>query len=284
MPKLGSPCGKEHPFTVRIAAAQGVPRARTFQFDFGAHYEISAVLSPTDPAQRGIIDGRVTVRGEVHEQPPLHVLVVPVRLGLELPDDPARVTSIDPELVANSARTEVGDYLPVPVGGVTATVAPVLDLRSLAWDPADRTANTKLLEQQLQPYVHSARGSPGVTRVVAVLSARDTQVTDAANYGALAGTQLIYGRSETLEQANALAHEIAHTIPKSWSDDEMVRDCGQNFHNQAGHRKKVAHGLRLLKSGAPVRQRMDGESIMSSGPWIDQCTYNNVARGLGQAE
>ena len=44
-----------------------------------------------------------------------------------------------------------------------------------------------------------------------------------------------------------VAHELVHTLPNGWADDEMVAECGLNYHNKE---KPVANGIRLLRGGA----------------------------------
>ncbi len=285
--EVGAPCGAEHRFTLSVDATTGLPQHRTFTFAFAAHYQIEAKIRVTDPFARGIgIDGSVVVTGGVVEEPHLNV-VVPVRLGLESPSDADNptATAIDPAKVAREARLHLAELFPLPPDGVSAFVRKrELDLRDEHLDSMSFDAAESLLEQRLEPYVKGADALPGVSRVVAVLSARDTQALPLRDHGAQAYSQhLVVGRSEALEQVTVLAHEITHTIPfhPAWTDTDMLRDCGKSFHNRKSS-QKLAHGIRLRDGEKPVRQRLDVGSIMSPGDWVDQCTYKHLVDGLIQ--
>jgi len=286
--EVGAPCGAEHRFTLSVDATTGLPQHRTFTFAFAAHYQIEAKIRVTDPFARGIgIDGSVVVTGGVVEEPHLNVVVVPVRLGLESPSDADNptATAIDPAKVAREARLHLAELFPLPPDGVSAFVRKrELDLRDEHLDSMSFDAAESLLEQRLEPYVKGADALPGVSRVVAVLSARDTQALPLRDHGAQAYSQhLVVGRSEALEQVTVLAHEITHTIPfhPAWTDTDMLRDCGKSFHNRKSS-QKLAHGIRLRDGEKPVRQRLDVGSIMSPGDWVDQCTYKHLVDGLIQ--
>jgi hypothetical protein len=77
-----------------------------------------------------------------------------------------------------------------------------------------------------------------------------------------------------------VAHELVHTLPYAYSDDEMKALCGRSYHNEKGGPE--ANGHRIRTYGLETRTRMrSAASIMNfrsygvqmTEVWINQITY-----------
>lgn len=80
------------------------------------------------------------------------------------------------------------------------------------------------------------------------------------------------------------AHEIAHTLPQFlFSADQMVAQCGLDYHNKDG---TFAQGIQAMKLSKPIsgeqRYGWPEDPMQGSGDdaWITQCTYDNLITAL----
>jgi len=86
------------------------------------------------------------------------------------------------------------------------------------------------------------------------------------------------------ESWDTVAHEILHTLPEGWSEDEMQAECGRAYHNKSD---PVAHGERITEDSVPsARDRkagmisLMGPSVSEATVWNDQCTYWHLTKML----
>ncbi|MFC1774750.1 putative metal-binding motif-containing protein [Nanoarchaeota archaeon] len=77
-------------------------------------------------------------------------------------------------------------------------------------------------------------------------------------------------------------HELAHTLHFVWSDNEMINDCGINYHNQ-NPPLYLADGIQTSFEGQPIRYRYDQFSdimTITQDSKMNLCTYYHVLNVL----
>jgi hypothetical protein len=277
---------------VRIPAPRGIPE-KPFRFDSPLPYELKAELVRDTGLSTGLfmsVFGRTQVlRGPT-------VSFVPVQLGVA---DPS-VAAAAQKLALESSR-RLPDFLPLPPEGLPAVVKPAFDLSGaslgIKWleDRKEEAAAAAVMNA-----LNTAAFLEDADRVVGVVSKKDlltflasappTPTKGRVKPSALklphAGTQLsskvvLVAADEPVE---TVAHELLHTLPDGWSDDEMVQECGRAYHNRED---ASANGVRIDTDGAPAaRERKSGMTpVMGpgappSGSWLSQCTYAHVLKEL----
>jgi hypothetical protein len=74
--------------------------------------------------------------------------------------------------------------------------------------------------------------------------------------------------------ASTVAHELIHSLPYLWSDDQMIKEFKKSWHNSAD--KKDGNGLQIMRCRerrAHVPAVMGGQEY---APWITQASYYHL--------
>ncbi|MFZ5826615.1 MAG: stalk domain-containing protein [Bacillota bacterium] len=189
--------------------------------------------------------------------------------------------------LAQETGLHVPDYFPIAPNSVLATARDSFhDLR----EPFVRVIEATLDEPDLGKVLDAIReqalvaelnalyvGSAwlgGFDRVVVVLRKNDFTLSGMDGAVAFAPSQKVVFVLPTGNHWD-VAHEVVHTLPHLWSEEEMAAACGVNYHNWG----RFGNGHRIILGGAENRERKErypglmGPATREADYWIEQCTY-----------
>lgn len=248
-------------FQIREAAVEGFPATSTFKFTGAGSYNVKAELIRIDTgAPTGL---EMSVHGMVSTTQGPVVNFLPIRLGSSTNPDQLQETT---EQLSKSSAMYVPDFYPLAPGGLPTQV---LGLRNFTEDSipaisgglfgsASYYRSEKLLTR-IEETVTASAFLQGAGRVMAVLDEPDFRTIEGQDTAAAtfargikpARSSLTFSWKVTFLHTKAtiknVAHELVHTLPNGWADDEMLAECGLDYHNKE---KPVANGIRLLRGGA----------------------------------
>ncbi len=284
---LGAPCGASRAFEISLDAREGLPPSGfpPFTFDRSGLYRLVAELIRTDGSGT---DLKVFVVGQVENTGRLTVHFVPGTFVPLAPEEAQALRDTSDALAALSER-RLPDSMPLAPRTVTAPSHAVQDLSAvIARADADpvvrdrRVARREAIRAELTRLMQGGNLLAGADRVAVILAREDYQTVEPEPSLGFADSQKtfsvrapILGSQGILRSTvDVVQHEIVHTLPFLWTDDEMLRDCKLNWHNQP---LPVAHGHRILVDGVVRRERQRDEvGIMGPGlvkKWMSQCAY-----------
>lgn len=287
-------CGPARAFQVSIDTQKGLPPDKTFTFSKAGAYRIEAELVAIG-SQPGS-GPKVEISGDVKQTtfPVIHVVPV-LRSGTIIEPKLSKTTGSELEKLAQKlaqeSETLLDDFMPVAPGAIRAVAHRLIDLSN---NPEiNRKANNlyderdihyfmekEVFKQALQDDHQQSSGMlSGVGRVVAVLREPEMTMDPKDRPNGLATSEKFILLSE-FSPTDTIAHEIVHTMPFWWRENEMKEDCGEDFHNRS---KKVAFGFRIINGDKEVRQKISSETSLMGNPpprWINQCTYFHMINQL----
>ncbi len=297
---IGGPCNPDAllPFEVSIDAADGLPppygsNYPEFTFQDG-EYILEGELVTSDGRPTGI---KVSVLGGSVTTHPPSVAFRTVNI-LRSGRDPQVLEALRSKTVTLSSLTgsRIPDWFPIRNERLKTRVLPHLDRGDLLSVLARQPRFTELrsgdggdayfeegIREELLRQMQVGGIMSGFDRVVVIVGSGDFRimwhgsfdVSAETNAAAFAPSQKVVYVDESFMQPGTIAHEIIHTIPFSFAEDEMLAECGIDYHNVPNYR--VAHGHGITYALKPFRERKDnGLAIM--GPawtpdWITQCSY-----------
>ena len=300
---LYGPAGPPTPFAAAVGCRDGLPEEMSsympFYFDPGP-YDLVAELFTMDNKPTGI---KVKVAGEAVETQGPTLYFFPTTMVPRTGADMATLFQ-KTQYMAATTSTWGPTAFPLKVGGMNCQLMPPLNLKALydkgqeldwfAWfgsfivDEALVSAKkdrqvTEAMVGFANHYMTVFSRLTGNGKVLLVMYDDDFDRTSykAANCGAAAISQkLIFVR--TMMGWMSIIHEIAHTSPHLWSQDQMIADYGFHWHNNPLN--SVSEGIRIYNK-APFRHRFDQNWPMM-GPydvpevsmkiWITQGTYRQL--------
>lgn len=322
IPMHGKPLDQMVPWEVSALTFTGLPESHTFKFDATGPYTIVAEIA-TSTGGTGM---QMRVSGNVVETHGPMVHFIPVVLQAGGPDNILNFTT---RKLASDSATYLPDLLPLRPGGLPTQKDALKDFSkdNIPGVWFDYRKENKLLAL-VQDHLGVSAFLTGAGRVVAVLNLADFRMLQGTGIAGTApeGTFTIAETGATLSHKVILiprsseivvvGHELTHTLPGLWSSDEMMAECGINYHNKD---MSLANGLRLVVGGVPSgRKDKDGSTPMM-GPrygeddedlthpltgeatsirmvknpetgqmesqfifqrWITQCTYRHLANVL----
>jgi hypothetical protein len=295
--KLTGPAKKDYEaWSVRLPVRNGVPAENSFTIDNAGGYTITAeLLAEGNPT--GL---EMTVSGEARKMTGPVVHFVPVLLSKRDAAGEAELIA-KTEAMEKDTATKVPDWFPVGPGGLPTSTRVLRNMVDLQvpdrWLEARRIS---YVVASLNDTLAASAFLDGAGRVVAVMSGEDFK----SIFGTGAAGMMVSDSVNARQRGNAartlswkvmlvpqyeswdtVAHEILHTLPEGWAEDEMQAECGHAYHNKED---PLAHGERVTDDGAPTlaRERMAGK-ISFMGPWevlskvwMDQCTYWHLTKML----
>jgi uncharacterized repeat protein (TIGR01451 family) len=282
---LGAPCGPSRAFQIELDASDGLPPAGAlpFTFDREGPYRIVAELIRADGSETGLT---VFVVGDVKDTGALTVHFVPGTFIPLSPDQERALRDIS-DAVADLSERRLPDGMPLAPGRVIAPSHAVRDLTAvIARAEADSEiarrgiARREAIRADLSRLMQGGGLLAGADRVAVVLAPEDYVLVEPKPSVGFADSQKTFSirapqfdLTDLRSAVDTVQHEIVHTLPFSWADEEMLDECGLNFHNQD---LAVAHGHRILRDGVVRRQRQRN-LVDVMGPatlvWTGQCTY-----------
>ena len=306
---IGGPCRRDAllPFEVSIDAADGLPplfdrKYPEFTFDDG-EYILEAELVTPDGRATGI---KVTVMGRsvTTTAPKIAFRVVNI---LSAGRDPGTIARLQDKAITLSVQigSRIPDMFPVRHERLKTRVFPHQDRGDLLSVLARQPQFTELrsgdaggayfeegIREELLRQMQVGGLMSGFDRVVVLVGAGDFRIiwhgsfdVDADQKAAAfaASQKVVVVEVENYGDPITVAHEIVHTLPHVFAGDEMLAECGLDYHNVGTYR--VGHGHRITYGLKPLRERMDN-SVAIMGPvirtrnWIAQCTYWHVLNVL----
>lgn len=292
---LDGPCGAEHEFAITLYTPYGAPvvPAAPFLFTGTGPYTLTDELRREDGAGTGIA---VTVKGTVVDTRLPTVAFVPMRIsdGTATAASAAALQAASNRLSDDSV-TYIPDFFPLQPSGMKAVKATIVDARAKIKSELDSwatwakslvgaTTSAKTTEDALLASLADSAALGGTLGK----QGRTVIVFDTADYQAITGFHgtvrfvgLAVSQKVVFVQSDqtyfTVAHELAHTMPYSWAEEQMQRDCDINYHNLPVA-DGLAHGFGVTRAGREFRTTFpNAKSFMGTASgldyWIDQCTY-----------
>lgn len=321
---IGGPCGPTPTsFHVILEAYDGIPREFSFEFERDGEYTLTAELMTGDGRPTGI---RVDVAGRsvTTDRPSLAFRPIALLAASLAPDTRARLEAAARSLRVTSALG-IPDYFPITNVPLPTELFPFKDQSSLLAQQREgrRLSRREIMDtwswqfekivaldliRELQ--VGALMG--GFDRVIAIVSTQDQEflkswipVAEAAVMAreavAWATEKVVFVNVDRGVDPFTVAHEIAHTLPFSFSTPQMLEECLLDYHNTGSG---IAHGHQITSDGEPGRARRDrSPHLMGPGNqqstefvilegnlltvtiprydlWIEQCTYRHLVEVL----
>lgn len=294
--KLSGTAQKEYEaWSVRLPVRDGVAPDGTFTIDNAGGYTITGeLLSEGNPT--GL---QMTVSGEAKHMTGPAVHFVPVLLSKT--DEAGEADLIaKTEALEKDSAAKIPDVFPLAPGGLPTSTRVLRNLIDAQvpdrWFEARRVS---YLVAALNDSLAASTFLDGAGRVVAVMSRDDFKavfgtgaagmtVSDSVNVRqrgnaarTLSWKVMLVPKTETWD---TVAHEILHTLPEGWAEDEMQAECGHAYHNKED---PLAHGEKITLDGQPTTRERKVAQISLMGPWeplskvwVDQCTYWHLTKML----
>ena len=301
-PPFDPPCGALQPYTVELAAPEGIPPPSkgTFSFPAGFYTLENELVREDTGADTGL---KVTVKGEAVTTKAPVVDFYPVTLT---PATAAQRRELqeDSDRLARESAKFIPDFFPLAPGSWISSRGGVLNMTSSRkkalddyrqWleaggiDPT-RFQATRILNditaaeitKRLGLAMHLGQSDRTSDRAVMVLRTEDVKFMDPRRIDGLAfNPKVVLARDKA--EYSVVAHEIAHTLPFIWLSDQE-EPCGPpNYHNTE---RGVANGFRVTKGGeatSAARSSMDRRNSfmeIRTNWWSDQCTYWHLTEQL----
>jgi hypothetical protein len=276
---LDGPVGPVQPFEASLLSSVGIPETHAFKIDSSGSYRIEGELVRNNGAPTGL---KVVVRGEAIETQAPKFRVVPVILS----DPVTQAVNLENQAKRIALLSGfIDEFFPVKPASITATADPAYDLRpkeeGLISSLISKLPFTGSSEQETQDSVVAAIGQrfgtasslTGGEKIAVLLSAQDFALTtDETEVFAYAVSQKVFILQPRATQYT-IAHEFIHTTPFPWTVNEMLGECGLNYHNSAD--ANYGNGVYV---GSYQHTRLDRvHAVMGpalgSNTWITQCSY-----------
>lgn len=279
---LDGTTGGGKPFHVRIPATNGVPSGAPFRRFKPGPYQIRGELIRADNnAPTGI---HVTVEGEAVTTTHPSVLFVPVKLN-PWGADAMRDLEQRAAALAEKTRSDVPHLFPMKPHSLETRTGASQDLsevvrqaRIRARENRDRRDPMRIRRDAMAAALSETFGTisvlGGVGRIFVMLSDYDFDQT----IGALPGggrarayamsRKVMVGRPNTT--TSDVGHELVHTFPFSWAEEEMLGLFQKDWHNKTD---PIANGIDVNAGGM---RRDKARALMGpsgGAPWITQGTY-----------
>jgi len=273
--------GPERSWSVDLYQPNASPVPKTFKMKEG-QYELELSLVKENGAETGI---KIVAYGEVVETAMPKVHIVPVLLtdnwtnaeALELADNSRRI--------ANECNQDLPKYFPIADGEVDvrseaiqylgdqelSSVDYLVSLLPLT-DTEEEVREERTIARLTQRFATTAQlGGEG--RVIVVINDKDFEriYRDPENVGGFAPHPKVqFMRMENY--GSTVAHELIHSLPYVWSEDEMVEACGFSYHNSDDN--DYGNGVEVYSFGAFYRENRNAVmGPVSLLPHITQCSY-----------
>jgi hypothetical protein len=296
--KLDGECGVPVPFTVTLPVPDGAPSKGAFSMGRGG-YALREWLVRED--SRSTVGDPVTVTGDAYLTRGPLLAFLPASLSSGSVDLKSQLKKVS-DFLAYRSHNFIPDFYPLRPRDLPVEEEAWEDLSKVAAKAVDswavwaqsqlpggdiwvRKARRDGLVAELTRRLGTAAFLGKVARVVVVLSGDDMDLISQEAAGLSASQKVIFvlGTSDY----DTVAHELAHTTGGSsgtdgflWSSNEMIRDCGVDYHNK---KENWAHGYQITLGGVVEGIHQDStRSIMAPGAtrWIDQCTYRHLLDAL----
>lgn len=294
--KLTGPAQKDYEaWSVRLPVRDGVPPANTFTINNPGGYTVTAeLLSEGNPT--GL---QMTVSGEAKNMIGPAVHFVPVLLSKT--DEAGEKALIEKtEALEKDTASKTPDVYPLAPGGLPTSTRVLRNLVDAKvpdrWFEARRVS---YMVAALNDSLAASTFLDGAGRVVAVMSLEDFRSIFGTGAAGMTVDESVTVRqrgngARTLswkvmlvpsrETWDTVAHEILHTLPEGWAEDEMQAECGKAYHNKDD---PLAHGEKITLDGQPTTRERQVAKISLMGPWepisqmwMDQCTYWHLTKML----
>lgn len=303
---IGGPCRADAvlPWEVSLDAAEGIPPRGSFVFKEDGEYLLEAELVTEDGGGTGLKVGVLGNSVSTHAPSLAFRMVTILTSTVEDVLRPEQEEAVR-ELAERSAL-RIPDFFPIVNEHLTTRVFPLRDRRDLL---QIRESNQKLtdfiealgpellrtylgeaIREELVRELHVGGLMGGFDRIVVPTTDMDFRLLRMGSLGAAdavafaASQKVVFVNLEVAGDVYTVAHEIAHTIPFSFAEEEMVAECGLNYHGLAA--ENVAHGHQVSFSLRPRPARRDNSPhVMGAYPkdvsqWIEQCTYKHLLEVL----
>jgi hypothetical protein len=259
------------PWEVSGLAELGIP-AQNFKFGTTGPYTLIAELI----AGQDGTGMQVLVSGNVVDTqgPMVHFFPVILQAGSGNTVNDATAQSL-----AMGSSRYLPDLFPLKPSGLPTQAHPLKDFTGedipSTWDFYVFYRKESKLVSLLQDHLGASAFLTGAGRVVAILSAADFQMLEGRDVAGKApegtfslqdsGTALSFKVILVGETSgiHTVGHELVHTLPGLWSSDQMVEECGIDYHNQD---HSLANGLRLVAGGVASGRRRKDLSTPLMGP------------------
>ncbi len=313
------------PFKVDAYALTGFPQDNSFKFNGAGPYAIQAdVVKKMDGSPTGL---RMRVAGDVVETIGPVVHFVPLAIRADAPN--VSLEDVARQFAADSGKF-IPDFYPLAPGRLPTQAMALKDFTDAkipdAWQWGIHHRRNVLISV-LQDRLGADAFLTGAGRVVGILNNSDYILVQGEGAAGVTVDQPITFAEKGItlswkvtlvprgEKVDTVAHELVHTLPDGWADDEMQAECGVSYHNEPG---KWANGIRLVVGGTPGARRTKDNSAAIMGPsqrnpedltqpftgsgtsqqmmanpdthkqeltpsteqWITQCTYGHLANVL----
>ncbi|MFL5350439.1 MAG: hypothetical protein ACJ8AT_37180 [Hyalangium sp.] len=302
VPLEGAPAPQYSPWEVKLPVREGLPPDQPFKFELATSHQLAAELIRETGAPTGL---RMSVVTEVVSTQGPVVHFVPVMLSPPK-DESAEgsLRSLTAGIVSDTALY-TPDLFPLRPGGLPTEQKVIRNF-------IDKEIGSKWFEARridatvaaLNDSLASSAFLDGAGRVVAVMSGPDFKsifgegaagmTVDSSVTATPRDASGKRGQARTLswkvmlipsyESWDTVAHELVHTLPEGWADDEMVKECGRNYHNKED---LIANGERITQGGVPAARERKAGMVPVMGPsvsiakiWIAQCTYAHLLQQL----
>jgi hypothetical protein len=307
---IGGPCRPDAvlPFEVSIDASDGLPphgdpTYPEFTFSDG-EYLLEAELVTSDGRGTGL---KVAVLGRSVSTTAPSIAFRLVNI-LSSGRDPATREELQAQALSLSsdAAARIPDWFPLRNQDLKTKLFPPQDRGDLLSVLARQPRFTELrsadagggyfkegIREELLREMQVGGLMSGFDRVVVLLGPGDFRLvyhgsfheTASLNAVAFASSQkVVFVDMGEIGLVETVAHEIVHTLPFAFSGDQMLAECGIDYHNVGSYRIAHGHRITLRSRTRRERARMDNsQAIMGPGSgllWITQCTYWHVLNVL----
>jgi hypothetical protein len=238
LPIEGGP-GPERPWEVSVLKVEGAPIPKSFKMEKGG-YTLELELIKNNGDETGL---KVQVSGLVVNTSFPVVNLVPVSIGDENTVAGLRTLKDRATSLAEECRQKLHMYYPVPSNSIEVKAHPIENLD-----------NTKLtmfeyLEAKVRPSIFqenvrqdkviatltekfSTQSQVNGGKVVVLTNENDFKLIYMfpENTSAFAASnKVVFLKGD--KKASTVGHELLHTFPHLWSEDEMQQYCDKNYHN-----------------------------------------------------
>lgn len=301
VPLEGAPTSQYHPWEARLAVRDGIPE-QPFKFDVDLPYQLKAELIRADGKETGL---EMSVGGYVDADLGPTVHFIPVTISpFSGSEENTLVASA--EMLADESAKKVPDVFPIPKGGLPTFTKVLRNFSDK--DIGDKWLEFRRIDATVAAVNDSLASSAfldGAGRVVAVMRGSDFRAIFGPGAAGMTVDSSVslkpkgeaatkYKPTVTLswkvmlmphwEHWDTVAHELVHTLPDGWADDEMQKECGRNYHNKDD---RLAHGEKITEDSEPAKRERKAGMISLMGPsvpisdvWMDQCTYWHLEEEL----
>jgi len=283
---LDGPVGSFRPWAASYMVTRGLPSHRRLVIDQAGAYRIEAELIREDGTETGL---KIAVSGEAIRTFGPDVKIVPAVLSSSNPTGYGGHLAHTAQQLATESQEEIPRFFPLAPGGMTVGAEPLSNLRRLEpgtvrklvsllpFTDTSEVIRRDSLTAALAQRFGTGSAMTGGPKVVLLLSDNDFDLTYRPLPGTsgarayCASTKFIVARHDIFYKT--VAHELVHSMPYPWAEEQMIQAFGKNYHNYADNR--YGDGVRVPLYGRSILQKRK-HAIMGAaigGEWITQATY-----------